>query len=184
MEKDDPIVSGHIHSERIAIGRVRKPFGLKGQFYADAFGRALRVLSPPKKLLCGKDEKEAKEVILIEIKETPRGFIGKFEGSESVEDAKRVRGDYLFLEKNDLPCLGSNEYYHFELEGMTVIAEPSGRPVGVVTRMQSFPTTDAFVVQKDDGSTVLIAMKGGIIQKIDREKGCILVNGSALEELL
>jgi len=184
MDENNPIFSGHIRSEMIAIGRVRKPFGLKGRFYADAFGKALGALSIPKRFFCGKDEEGAVSITLTEINETPRGFIGKFEGCDTIEEAQRFRGAFLFLEKSDLPDLGSNEYYHFELEGMTVIAQPSDKPVGVVTQIQSFPTTDALVVRKDDGSTVLIAMKSGIIQKIDREKRCIVADGSSLEEIL
>jgi 16S rRNA processing protein RimM len=173
-----------VRIDRIAIGRVRKPFGLKGRFYADAFGKALGALSLPRTVFCGKNGEEAISVGLSEIKETPRGFIGKFEGISTVEEAQRFRGTYLFLEKKDLPGLGNKEYYHFELEGMTVVAMPSEKPVGVVTELQSFPTTDALVVRKDDGSTALLAMKSGIIQKIDRENGYIFVNGSALETIV
>ncbi len=171
-------------SERIAIGCVRKPFGLRGQFYADAFGKALGSLFIPATVLCGKTEQGAKPFTLCELKETPRGFIGRFEGITTVEDAQQFRGTYLFLEKDDLPGLGSNEYYHFELEGMTVVAMPEEKAVGVVVEMQSFPTTDALVVRKDNGSTVLVALNSGFIQKIDRENGNIFVIGSALEELV
>ena len=45
--------------ERIAIGRVRKPFGVRGQFYADAFGKALMALRPPARVFCGKNESDA-----------------------------------------------------------------------------------------------------------------------------
>jgi 16S rRNA processing protein RimM len=171
-------------SERIAIGRVRKPFGLRGQFYADAFGKALGAMRTPARVFYGKNEADAISIRLTEIRQTPRGFIGKFEGIDSIEDAQQMRGVFLFLEKNELPSLGSNEYYHFELEGMTVVDEQTNTPMGVVAEMQSFPTTDALVVRKDDGTTVLIAMNNGIVRKIDRDKGCVLVNGSSLEDIV
>jgi 16S rRNA processing protein RimM len=184
MDENRARLPERIRSERIAIGRVRKPFGLKGHFYADAFGKALGTLSAPASVFCGKNEEGATSVTLSEIRETPRGFIGKFEGMTTIEEAERFRGTYLFLEKDALPDLGSNEYYHFEIEGMTVVALPSEKTVGVVTQMQSFPTTDALLVRKDDGSTIIVAMNSGIIQKIDRDNGCIFVNESALEDIV
>jgi 16S rRNA processing protein RimM len=171
-------------SDLIAIGCVRKPFGLRGQFYADAFGKALGALQIPKRVLCGKDETGAKPFIISELKETPRGFTGRFEGINTVEEAQQFRGAYLFLDKDELPGLGTKEYYHFELKGMSIIAMPAEKAVGVVVDMESFPTTDALVVRKDDGSTVLVPMNSGCIQKIDRENGNILVNGSALEDFV
>ena len=184
MGENSPLPPERIESERIAIGRVRKPFGLRGQFYADAFGKALGALRAPKRVLCGMNETDATFITLSQIKETPRGCIGKIEGIDTIDEAQMLRGKYLFLEKTELPSLENNEYYHFELEGMTVVDQQTDKPVGVVTGMQSFPTTDALVVRRDDGTTVLIAMNSGIIQKIHREKGCISVNGSALEEIV
>jgi 16S rRNA processing protein RimM len=184
MDENRAVLPERDRSERIAIGCVRKPFGLRGQFYADGFGKALGSLSIPSRVLCGKTEQGAKPFTICELKETPRGFIGRFEGIGTIEDAQQFRGTYLFLEKNELPDLGSNEYYHFELEGMTVIAMPAETAAGVVIEMQSFPTTDALVVRKTDGSTVLVALNSGFIQKIDRENGNIFVIESALEEIV
>jgi 16S rRNA processing protein RimM len=184
MDEKRPPFPERAEAELIAIGYVRKPFGLKGQFYADAFGKALGMLRAPKKVFCGRDEANTVSITLVEIRETPRGFLGRFEGSETVEDAERFRGIYMFLEKSKLPSLKNNEYYHFELEGMAVVTELIDKSVGVVTEMQSFPTTDALMVRKEDGSTILIPMNKDFIKKIDRDKGCIVVNASALEDIV
>jgi 16S rRNA processing protein RimM len=184
MDEKRPPLPERADAQLIAIGRVRKPFGLKGQFYADAFGKALGMLRAPKKVFCGRDEAGTVPIALVEIRETPRGFLGRFEGCETVEDAERFRGTYLFLKKSELPGLENNEYYHFELEGMTVVAEQIDKPVGVVVEMQSFPTTDALVVRKEDGSTILVPMNKDFIKKIDRDKGCVVVNASALEAIV
>ena len=185
MGEDGPVQrEGVGGGERIAIGRVRKPFGVRGQFYADGFGKALGALRTPARVFRGPNEADATAVTIVEIKGTQRGYIGKFEDITTIEEAQTVRGAFLFIEKNELPNLGNNEYYHFELEGMAVVDQETGKPLGVVTEMQSFPTTDALVVRKDDGRTVLIAMNNGIVQKIDRDKGCVSVRGSALEEIV
>jgi 16S rRNA processing protein RimM len=170
--------------ELIAIGCVRRPFGLKGHFFLEAFGKALSALKTPRRVFQGKSEQQTTAAMLSEIRKSPRGFIGKFEGHDTCEAAEILRGVYLFLEKNELPQLRGNEYYSFELQGMSVVAVPSLKTIGIVVEIQSFPTVDALNVRKEDGSMVLISMNKGIIEKIDREKQCIVVSESALEQII
>ena len=172
------------HLQMIAIGRVRKPFGLKGHCYVDAFGKSLPALKAPCRVFIGRSEEAVEESMLCEKKDTSRGFICRFETRKSVEQAQTLRGAYLFLEKNDLPVAKGNEYYHFELEGMTVVAVPDNKCLGVVTEVQSFPTTDALNVRREDGSSVLISLRKGIIANIDRDNRCINVHASALEQII
>jgi len=54
----------------------------------------------------------------------------------------------------------------------------------VVTEVQSFPTTDALNVRREDGSSVLISLRKGIIANIDRDNHCINVHASALEQIV
>jgi 16S rRNA processing protein RimM len=170
--------------QRIAIGRVRKPFGLKGHCYVDAFGKALPALRVPSRVLLGRSEGLAAEAMLREKKDTPKGYICRFDAQENVDQAQTLRGMFIFLEKNELPAPEGNEYYHFELEGMTVVAVPEKKVVGVVENVESFPTVDALNVRREDGSSVIISLRQGIIAKIDRENKCINVHGSALEQII
>ncbi|MGB7567264.1 MAG: ribosome maturation factor RimM [Chitinivibrionales bacterium] len=173
-----------MNAELIAIGQVRKPFGLKGHCYVDGFGTVLAGLSPPRKVLIGPGESQTSAVALIEIKASPRGYVCRFEGIESRDSAETLRGGFLFLDKNELPPLKGNEYYHYELEGMTVVTSGTRKPIGIVTEVQNFPTMNALNVRKEDGSTVLIALGKGIIEKIDRDNTCIIISESALEQII
>jgi 16S rRNA processing protein RimM len=171
-------------AELIAIGQVRKPFGLKGHCYVDGYGRGLAGLTPPCRVLLGPDEQRTRSVVILELRASPRGYVCRFEGTGDRDGAETLREGFLFLEKTGLPALKGNEYYQYELEGMTVVTSGAGQPVGVVTDVQNFPTMDALNVRKGDGSTVLIAMGKGIIEKIDRNKKNIIVSESALEQIL
>ena len=75
-------------------------------------------------------------------------------------------------------------YYHFELEGLTVVEHETERTIGIVTSVQNFPTVDALEVRKLDGSTVLVSMTEGIIKAVDPAQGVIRVSGAALEEIV
>ena len=171
-------------AELIAIGQVRKPFGLKGHCYVDGFGKALAGLVAPCGVLLGESERQTRQVVINEIRASPRGYVCRFEGSDSRDGAETYRGGFLFLDKNELVPLKGNEYYHYELEGMTGVTSGTNKPIGVVTEVQNFPTMDALNVRKDDGSSVLIALGKGIIEKIDRDNKSIIVSESALEQII
>jgi 16S rRNA processing protein RimM len=172
------------NGDLIAIGRIRKPFGLKGQCYADAFGGAMYQLKSPCRVFYGIDETQAVSGVLVEIRDSSRGHICRFEGCDTVEQAEIYRGVLLFVNICELPRLADNEYYHFELQGMTVVSVQSNRTVGVVTAIENYPTVEALNVRREDGVEILIAMNRGFIEKIDREKKCIFVTQSALEQII
>jgi len=169
-------------AQRIAIGCIRKPCGLQGYCYVDAFGKALPALRLPGKVFLGKDPNNAVASVVREKKETPKGYLCRFNDHETLEQAEEVRGDYIFIEQRDLPALEGKQYYAFELEGMTVVTLPDNKPIGVVTEVHNYPTVDAVDVRREDGTMVLVVLRPEIIVAIDREKQCILVHGAALEE--
>jgi 16S rRNA processing protein RimM len=135
-------------------------------------------------VLLGVSEMQTSPVVITDLKQSPRGFVIRFEGSDSRDTAETFRNGYLFLDQSGLEPLKAHEYYHFELEGMTVVTTETQKPIGVVTNVEILPTVDALNVRKDDGSMLLIALGKGIIEKIDRENKCIMVSESALEQII
>jgi 16S rRNA processing protein RimM len=168
----------------IAIGQVRKPFGLKGHCYVDGFGSGLARLKSPCPVLVGPGETQARPVVIAELKSSPRGFVCRFDGAGDRDAAEAFRDVFIFVDQSELAPLKGNEFYHFELEGMTVVTAREQKPVGVVLNVENFPTVDALNVRKEDGSMIIIALGKGIIEKIDRENKCVVVSDSALEQII
>lgn len=168
----------------VAIGIIRKPVGLKGQCYVDAFGATLPGLRPPARLYAGKGSPATQELVLQELRQSPKGLICRFEGYQDLDTAGALRGFYLFCGRDKLPKPPKGRHYHFELVGLTVVADESGAAIGTVTEVQQYPAADALEVRKADGSTILVSMSGGIVKSVDSAAGVIRVSGAALEEIL
>jgi 16S rRNA processing protein RimM len=171
-------------ADMVAIGVIRRPVGLKGKCYVDAFGKTLPGLVPPVRLWGGSAPSNVREIALREIRSSPRGLVCKFEGFDDMDAAGALRGWYLFCGREKLPPLPPGSHYHFELEGLTVIAAESGRAVGIVSAVQSYPAADALEVRKEDGSTILVSMTPGTMPAVDIERGTVAISESALEEIL
>ena len=174
----------HPDNELIAVGRIRKPFGLRGQCYIDAFGQTVASFKVPVTVMLGMDTVNVVPEVLSFIKSTPKGYLCGFAGYDSVEKADALRSRYIFVNRNRIPTLSAHQYFTFELEGMNVISVPGNEPVGIVKNVEIFPTVDALNVVRPDATTVYVSINNTIIEKIDRETRCITVYKTAIEQLL
>ena len=79
-------------ADMVAIGVIRRPVGLKGQCYVDAFGKTLPGLVPPVRLWGGSAPSKVREIALREMRSGPRGLVCKFEGFDDMDAAGALRG--------------------------------------------------------------------------------------------
>lgn len=168
----------------VAIGVIRRPFGVHGQCYVEAFGRTLSLLSRGEQVYAGHTPSNVSGLCLAETKDTSNGHVCRFEGYDDRDAVGLLRGKYLFLPQERLPALAKGEHYHFELEGMRVVTAGSGREIGTVTGVKSFPTVDALEVARQNGEPLLVSLSEGIVQTIDRSARRIVVSESMLDEIL
>lgn len=174
-------LSGGSEPEFVAIACLTSPQGLQGFCHVVAFGKTLGGQIPAR-LFAGVNESSARSVKVAEVKQAGGRVILRLEGSATREDAEGLRGQYLYARVEDLPGLGSDEYYHFELEGM--VAFVGDDKIGVVETVHEYPTMDALELRKVDGFTVTIPFNRDSVPFVDREKRQLQVNRDILDELL
>ena len=171
------------HSEYVAIARLGRSFGLNGWCRIYAFGTTLGKVKVPYRVMAGIKNPEV-TVFLNELKSDAKGYKGRFKGYETKDDVEVLKNYQLFIEINKLPKTRENEFYHFELEEMSVFLIKKKERLGKVVHVHNYPTVDALEVGKNDGSTLLIPMRENIIEKIDKDNLKIFVFDAAIEELL
>lgn len=167
----------------VAIGAIRRPFGLKGECYVEPLGETLCALVLPFVLQGGPDPATVREIVLLQLRDGPRGPLCRFQGFDDVDVAGTLRGWYLFCERTQLPPLGDGKHYHFELEGLSVVGGESGKLIGTIVTVREYPTVDALDVRKEDGSVIAIPMTPDAIKSVDKAAGVVTVSESAIEEV-
>jgi 16S rRNA processing protein RimM len=158
----DEVATGYV-----AVARVLGAWGVKG---------ALKVepLAPPEALAPGRKVRAAGQE--REIRQAQRS--GKFmrltiAGIEDREAAATLRDTVLQVRETDLPPLPDDEYYRFQLLGLSVVGA-GGEELGRVTDVISAPENDVYVVQGEHGE-VLIPAVDDVVQDIDLATGRITV---------
>jgi 16S rRNA processing protein RimM len=171
-------------AEHVEIGLIRKPVGLHGWCAVTAHGNTLPALGVPCEVAVGSDTESLQQCTLVDMRTVAKGVQCRFEGYEDRESAETLRDRRIFIDKARLPSLQSEEYYHFELEAMSVVSSQTGVEVGSVKSVHNYPSVDAIGILLLDGREVLVPITEAAIKRIDRKAKKIIVDEEQLGELL
>lgn len=146
-------------SDRVAVGRVGKPHGVRGAFFVEEPSEHPERYAVGAKLLVGDRE--------VEVVESKRGSGGR---PVIRLDAEVPRGTVLEVERAALPPLGDDTYYVFQLVGLAV-ERVDGKALGRVTAVDPGIANDVLVL--DTG--LLLPLVEACVRQVDVEAGRIVV---------
>jgi 16S rRNA processing protein RimM len=97
----------------------------------------------------------------------------RFEGVDDADSAASLVGSDVLVRPEQLPALGPDEAYHFDLVGCSVETE-TGEALGDVVDILVTGSNDVCVV-RDAEREVLIPLIDDVIVRLDTEAGTIVV---------
>lgn len=118
----------------IALGHIARPHGVHGALIITPYtdepesilkGRQLKLRSP---------EGLIRSIPSLKGKEAAQGLIVKIAGLSDRDEAKKLSGWAIGMDRNDLPPLAEDEVYWADLVGLSVYTV-SGEPIGQVARL-------------------------------------------------
>ena len=145
--------------ERVAVGRVGRPHGVKGAFFVEEPSEHAERYAVGAKLLAGATE--------VEVVESKRGSGGR---PVIRLDRDVPRGTVLEVERDALPPLGEDTYYVFQLVGLEV-ERADGKALGRVTAVDPGVVNDVLVLD----SGLLLPLVGACVREVDVAGGRIVV---------
>ncbi len=161
-------------TDLIALGRMGRTKGLKGEMYLDLYNPDSETLQTVAHVRVGKTPMDAKPLIVSEVKSNSKRWTVRFEGIGNVEGAKELVGQELFVFRKDLPPLKKGEYYVSDLVGMDV-ESVGGEKLGTLENVMPTPANDVYVVRGAAGERLFPAIPG-VIRKVDVSRKKIVVN--------
>ncbi len=151
----------------IRIGRVKKPWGLKGDLVIDYYGSQE---FPYKEIFL----RLGGEYVQFKVKRVRSGkkIVVSLEGIESIDQAEKIKGVPIFVKREDFPETEEDEYYWVDLIGLKVERE-DGEALGEVVNI--IPVSSADILEVKGEKEYLIPMHYRFIKEISLEKRKILV---------
>jgi 16S rRNA processing protein RimM len=131
-------------NKRILIGEIATAHGIKGFVKVRCFADDPGLLESGPLFL---GESGDKTLTLSLKHSTDKAFVAEVKGIDDRNDAEKLRGTKLYIDRDSLPEAGDNEYYYEDLKGMNVI-DKEGAPMGVVINVTNFGAGDLLDIQK------------------------------------
>lgn len=167
-------MAGRPFAELVAIGRVVKPQGRKGEVLVEPLSDrpdrfpALRAAYVPGP---GGGSREVR----VESCWPHKGrFVLKLEGVDSIDEAEGYRGLELRIGEEDLAALPPGSYYHHQLKGLRVEDEV-GRSLGVAADLLETGGESPVVVVRGPRGELLIPLAEDFVRAVDLEAGRMVV---------
>ena len=166
--------------ELIEIGRVAKPWGVKGEVKVrlstdvpDRFDEREGVY------IHDGDEKIA--YFRIEhVKHLKEAVALKLDGVDSPDSAEPLRGFEVSVPESERAVLGEGEFFIYELIGLEVV-DRDGELLGELTKVYQGSAQDVFEVATPEGAR-LVPVVSEYVSEIDPEQGRIVLTLPEIEE--
>jgi 16S rRNA processing protein RimM len=154
----------------LRIGRVLKAHGVKGAVrvelltdFPDRFAPGREVAVAGRRLRVARSEGTDGSLLVI------------FEGIDDRNRAEQLVGAYCTLPLADARALPADQYYHFQLVGLTVVDAHHARELGQVAEVLTYPANDVLRVTSRDRE-ILIPMIRSVVRSSAPAEGTITVD--------
>lgn len=158
---------------RICVGAIAGAFGVRGEVRLKSFTanpEDIATYGP----LCSEDGSQRFSVSLIG--QTKNGFTARLGGVQTKEQADALRGVRLFVDREMLPGLPDEEYYHADLIGLEVF-DTGGTLLGRVENVLNHGASDLLEIKPAGaGETVLLPFTLSAVPTVDLTTGRIVAD--------
>ena len=156
------------------VGQIVNTFGIKGFVKVKAFTDSLNRFEELKKVyVCKKDKLE--EVEIEEVKYHKDMVLLKIKGIENMEDAEKLKGLYLKIDRKDAKKLPEGTYFIADLIGLEVYSD-NNELLGKLEDIFNAGANDVYVVKNDLGKQLLLPGIPDVIKEIDLKHEKIIVH--------
>ena len=167
-------MAGRSFDDLVAIGRVIKPQGRKGEVLVaplsdrpDRFPALRRAYVPA--------PGGGSRAVAVQSCWPHKGrFVLKLAGVDSINDAEAYRGLELRIGEEELAALPAGSYYHHQLKGLRVEDE-RGRSLGVAADLLETGAESPVVVVRGPRGELLIPLAEDFVRAVDLGAGRMVV---------
>ncbi len=165
--------------EWVSVGKIERTFGVRGEVrvrsLSDIPGRVEGLESVRVQSLTG----EKIDTRVTSVREAERGYILHLEAFSSPEEAAVFRGGFIQIPPDQVAPLPPDQFYEFDLLGMTV-TEESGTIFGTVEELFETGAYHLLVVRGPSGERLLPMVKA-VVLSVDLEARLITVRWPHME---
>ncbi len=158
-------------SKRILIGEIATAHGIKGFVKVRSFAEDETLLEHQPLFT----DEEADKTISIKLKNALKGdWVAEVKGVADRNEAERLRGTKLYINREDLPEADDGEYYIEDMKGMKIV-DGQGKEIGTLLAVENFGASDLLDIKPPSGASFYLPFTDQTVTNVDIEAGVITV---------
>jgi 16S rRNA processing protein RimM len=107
-------------------------------------------------------------------RETKGHLVATLKGVTTREEAERLNGIELYIEREKLPAAGEGEYYHADLIGLAAVTTTDA-PLGRIIAIHNFGAGDIIEIAPPQGATMLLPFSNAVVPTVDLAGGRVVI---------
>ena len=156
------------------MGEVIRPHGLEGLLRIKSYAQTEESFLRAEMVFLQTGSAEPREYAVTSVRPHKKVHLLKLRGVDSLEEAERLIGAQILIEKETLNAKDPDEYFWYELIGLEVYLS-GGKYVGKIEHILPTGSNDIYVVQQGE-KEVLIPAIYDVIQEIDLSKNRMIIS--------
>jgi 16S rRNA processing protein RimM len=156
--------------ERVAVGRVLRPHGVRGEVVVEVLSDVPGRLAPGRRMTASWAGKPGRTLTVESYRPHKSGALVRFAGAEGRDGAEELRDALLEVDRSEVPAAPEGTYYWYQLLGCRCWVD--GEDLGEVTDLVEDGGGLLLVVSRE-GRQVPIPFVQSFLKEVDVERGRI-----------
>lgn len=161
--------------DKVCLGAIAGSFGVRGEVRLKSFCAEPSDIANYGKL---HNEDGSRDFALTLTRPVKGGFAAKLSGVSTREQADALRGVRLYADRDVLPSLPDDEFYHADLVGLAAV-DTGGGDLGKVGAVMNNGAGDILEVRPVGQPSVLVPFTHDIVPTVDLSAGRIVIDPPA-----
>jgi 16S rRNA processing protein RimM len=145
-------------TEYLAIGRIVKPFGVRGEVAVEPLTDEVERFSLLRTVLVGPQDGAKRQMEVARVRTTGGRVRLALAGVEDRSMAEELRGMFLFVTPEQRIKLPASRHFVHQLIGLAVVGE-QGEELGTLVEVLKLPAHDVYVVRNERGEIMIPAVE-------------------------
>ena len=120
------------------------------------------------------DEAGQQSFVLSDPKPLKGGVAARIEGVVDRTDAEALKGTHLYVDRDSLPLLEEEEFYHADLVGLRV-KSVDGEHIGIVAAVYDFGAGDILEIERNKGPALIVPFTRDAVPEVDIEQNFLIL---------
>lgn len=157
--------------ERVCVGAIAGAFGVRGEVRLKSFCAEPEAIATYGPLWT----QEGREFTVSLGRPIAGGIAARLSGVDTREAADALRGQRLYADRDALPALPDDEYYHADLIGLEV-RDAGGAVLGRVAAVLNHGAGDLLEIRRPGSASLLLPFTRDVVPTVDLASGRIVAD--------